>query len=181
MRSTWLSAFPAAILLTALASSAARADEGCIDFKWDVSQERALFSAGAPAALTAGTGAGAAPAVLAGHSYALKLAPQAEVHFASGPGRSPGGDRAAFAGIVSLRVPGTGDYRISIDAPLWLDVVSGTTLLSPVDFQGQHSYSPPHKIVVFSLQRGQRYLLQLSSGHADGVVVALTPAPKRKG
>jgi hypothetical protein len=176
----WRNALPMAILLAVTASSAAHADEGCIDFKWDVSRERALFS-GPPAALTAGTAADAAPAILADRAYALKLEPQAEVRFAAGPGRGPGGDRAAFAGIVTLLVPGTGDYRVSIDAPLWIDLVSGTTLLSPVDFQGQHSCGAPHKIVVFSLHGGQRYLLQLSSGSRDGVVVAVTPAPKRKG
>ena len=160
------------------AVSAARADEGCLDFKWDVAKERALF-AGTHTSLAAGTDLKSAPAVLPERAYALKLAPQPQVTFAAVPGRNPGGN-PTFAGLVTLKVPQTGDYRISIDLPFWIDVVSGGKLLSPRDFQGQHSCSAPHKIVEFELTAASELVLQFSNGAADNVIVAVTAAPQRK-
>jgi hypothetical protein len=168
----------AVLLLTLAGAGLAAADEGCVDFKWDVTQERALFSA-SPAALTAGSDVKGAPAVTPGHAYHVKLSAQHGVSFAATPQKNPG-DRPSFAGLVSLKVAASGEYRVSLDTPLWIDVVAGTTLLSPTDFQGQHSCSAPHKIVVFALEAGKRYWVQLSNSTEDTVTVALTAAPERK-
>ena len=75
-----------------------RAEE-CVDFKWDVAQERALF-AGNPAALTAGADAKSAPVMQLQHLYELKLLPQEQVTFAATPGKkSP--RRLAFSPAVA--------------------------------------------------------------------------------
>jgi hypothetical protein len=158
--------------------SQALADEGCLDFKWDVAKERALF-AGTHTSLKAGSDLKSAPAVLPERAYALKLTQQPQVTFVATPGRSPGGN-ATFAGLVTLKVPQTGEYRISIDMPFWIDVVSGATLLSPRDFQGQHACGAPHKIVEFDLTAASELVLQFSNGASDTVIVTVTSAPHRQ-
>src|SRR5450631_427451 len=54
-------------------SASTFADDGCVDFKWDVGQERALF-AGTATPLSAGMDLKSAPSVLLNHFYALQSA-----------------------------------------------------------------------------------------------------------
>ena len=59
------------ILATAfVAALPALADESCVDFKWDVSQERALF-AGSATPLAAAADPKSAPVLLLNHLYEL--------------------------------------------------------------------------------------------------------------
>ena len=62
------------------------ADEACVDFKWDVTQERGLF-AGTATLLAAGSDPKGAPVMLLNRLYALKLLPQDHVTFAATPGK----------------------------------------------------------------------------------------------
>jgi len=156
---------------------AAWADEGCLDFKWDVTHERTLFS-GTPSALTAGKDSKSAPLVEANRLYRLKLSPQDEVTFAASPGRRPSPD--TFAGIARLQIPAAGSYRFSIDLPIWIDVVAQGMLVAAEDFQGQHACGAPHKIVVFELSAGQPLILQLSNAPGEDVLLTVTRAPRRK-
>ena len=178
MHPHWRGALVLAALFASTGAAPARGEEGCLDFKWEVSKERALF-ASTPTSLAAGTEVKSAPALAVDRAYSLKLAPQRQVAFAAGPGKSPG-DRPAYAGLATLKVPSTATYRISIDMPFWIDVVARGTLLSPTDFQGQHTCAAPHKIVEFTLQAGSPLVLQLSGGNQDGVVLTVTAAPPRK-
>ncbi len=132
------------ILLVAAASSA-RADDACTDFKWDVSKERALF-AGAPTPLKASNDAKTAPTVVPDRLYQIQLAGQAGVKFALEPGRKSRAD-SDHAGIATLKLPASGSYRIAMDMPLWIDVVSNGALVSAKDFQGQRDCKAPHKSV----------------------------------
>jgi hypothetical protein len=170
-----------AILLALVLKGAAQpalADEACVDFKWDVGKERALF-AEAPVALTAGRDAMSAPAVVPNRLYRLKLTLQDKVTFSAGPGRKPGG-APAYAGLATLKTSPAGSYRIAVDLPLWIDVVSNGVLMQPTDFQGQHTCSAPHKIVVFELAGAQPFVLQFSSVAKDDILLTVTPAPPRK-
>jgi hypothetical protein len=154
------------------------ADESCVDFKWDVTQERALF-AGTAMPLAAGTDAKSAPVMLLNHLYALKLTPQDKVAFAATPGKRvpiPG----SSAGMVTFTLPASGSYRIAIDMPFWMDVVANGALVAAKDFQGQHGCNAPHKIVEFELPSTRPYLLQLSSAAPDSVRVTITAAPARQ-
>src|ERR1700742_738556 len=154
-----------------------RAEE-CVDFKWDVAQERALF-AGNPAALTAGADAKSAPVMQLKHLYELKLLPQEQVSFAVTPGKkSPRSD--SHAGIAVFKIPGAGSYRVSIDMPFWIDVVHDGALVAANDFQGQHGCDSPHKIVMFDLQGGRPFILQLSNAAPQSVRLTITAAPARK-
>jgi hypothetical protein len=155
----------------------ARADETCVDFKWDVTAERALY-AGTATPLAAGADANSAPAMQLAHLYTLKLMPQEKVTFAATPGKrtpKPGSN----AGIVTFKLPASGSYRVAIDMPFWIDVVSNGALVDAKDFQGQRGCSAPHKIVVFDLVGTRPFFLQLSSAAPDSVRVTITATPTR--
>jgi hypothetical protein len=167
------------ILALAAASCAlpALADGDCVDFKWDVSKERALYAA-APVELSAGKDAGSAPVIVPDRLYQLRLTAQERVAFAATPGKVPA--VAAFAGLAALKIAAPGSYRIAIDLPFWIDVVSNGSLLQPTDYQGQRTCAAPHKIVVFELLGSQPFVLQFSGAPRDTILVTVTSAPPRK-
>jgi hypothetical protein len=170
-----------AILLALFAAAGALpalGDSDCVDFKWDVSKERALF-AQSPVALTAGKDPKSAPGIAPNRLYKLRLAVQDGVAFSTLPGKNTTAT-PAFAGLATLRIEVPGSYRIAIDVPLWIDVVSNGNLLQPTDYQGQHSCSAPHKIVVFDLADSQPVMLQFSNAFQDDVLLTVTRAPPRK-
>jgi hypothetical protein len=153
------------------------ADELCVDFKWDVTQERGLF-AGSSMPLSAGADSNSAPVMQLNHLYALKLMPQEHVTFAATPGKktpSPGSN----AGVVTFKLPASGSYRVAIDMPFWIDVVSNGALVAAKDFQSQHGCRPPHKIVEFELVGTRPFFLQLSNAAADSVRLTVTATPAR--
>jgi len=165
-------------LLVGGAAVPAVADNDCVDFKWDVSKERALF-AQAPDALPAGIASKSAPGIVPNRLYKLRLAVQDHVVFSVPPGRKMTGT-PAFAGLATLRIEAPGSYRIAIDLPLWIDVVSNGNLVQPTDYQGQHACSAPHKIVVFDLAGSRPVILQFSNAFQDDVLLTVTAAPARK-
>jgi hypothetical protein len=168
------------ILLAGLSAGGAPAfaDDACTDFKWDVSQERALF-AGAAAPLSAGSDAKSAPVMLLNHLYELKLLAQDRVTFAATPGKTIP-SAGSSAGLVAFKIPASGSYRIAIDMPFWIDVVSNGALVAAKDFQGQHGCSSPHKIVEFDLVGTRPFFLQLSNAAADTLRLTITATPARK-
>ncbi len=170
--------FMACVILLVAVPPLARADDACTDFKWDVSKERMLFST-APTPLNAGTDAKSAPTVVPDKLYQIQLASQAGVKFALEPGRKSHAD-SDHAGVAKLKLPGNGSYRISMDMPLWIDVVSNAALVPAKDFQGQHDCKAPHKIVEFELAADQSLTLQFSSSAADSVRMTVTASPVRK-
>jgi hypothetical protein len=168
------------LLALLLGSSAlpAGAGDDCVDFKWDVGTERILF-AGAPAELTAGYDRASAPVIVPNRLYRLRLKAQDTVAFAVSPGRQLTG-MPAFAGLATLKIAAPGSYRIAVDVPFWIDVVANGALLRPTDYQGQHSCSAPHKIVVFDLAGAKTFALQFSNAVMDKVLLTVTLAPERK-
>ena len=166
-----------AVLLGAGAAPAV-ADETCVDFKWDVSQERALF-AGAATPLKAAADRKAAPVVLLSHLYEVTLPPQQEIAFAATPGKK--NPRAGSrGGLLTFKIPSSGNYRVAIDMPFYIDVVSDGALVTATDFQGQRGCPSPHKIVVFDLKGTRPFLLQLSNADPDAVRLTITATPARK-
>lgn len=172
------SLFAVAMLVAVQAVSAAPADDGCVDFKWDVSKERALF-AGTPTALTSGKDAQSAPTVVPNRLYKFRLLAQDLVAFAASPARQAK-KRNVYAGLAVLKISTSGSYRISVDLPFWIDIVSNGTLVAARDYQGQHACRAPHKIVEFELTGAQPFVLQFSNGVSDSVLLTVTPAPARK-
>jgi hypothetical protein len=147
----------AAFVVLSVTATVVRADDPCGEFAWDVTRERALF--------------GAEP-------YQRTLSPQANVTFAVTPAKKARTD-GSLAGLGRLTVDTSGNYPVSLDRPVWVDVVSNGTLLRSRDFQGRPGCQAPHKIVEFVLPAGVALQLQIS-GAADPVVrvtVTRSPAP----
>jgi hypothetical protein len=171
----------ASILLTTLMGVVgvpAMADDACVDFKWDVSRERALF-AGAATPLTAAADPKAAPEMQLNHLYEVTLQPQEKVAFAVTPGKK--NPRAgSHAGLLTFKIPSNGSYRVAIDMPFYIDVVSNGALVAATDFQGQRGCSSPHKIVMFDLAGNRPLFLQLSNADPDSVRLTITATPVRK-
>jgi hypothetical protein len=146
----------------------------CGGYKWDVSPERALFAA-SPKAVTAGKDRTSAPAVAASQLFTVTLHPLTDVSFPVTPGRAP--PSGSFGGLATLTVPAPGKYRISVDVPLWIDVAGGAILAPVLDYEGLHECSAPRKVVVFDLQGGTTWTLELSA--ADRAVIRLAVTPVR--
>jgi hypothetical protein len=166
------------VLVLGGAALPAFADDACVDFKWDVRKERALF-AETPTALAAGRTEASAPVVVPNRLYSLRLVAQDRVAFLVLPAAkmpTPG----AYAGLAMLNIAVPGSYRIAIDLPFWIDVVSHGALLKASDYQGQHSCNAPHKIVQFDLVGAQPFILQFSNAAADTVLMTITAEPARK-
>jgi hypothetical protein len=153
----------------------ADATDPCAQFSWNVQRERALF-ASSPQTLSAATSESQAPALTQDLLYELTLHPQADVQFATPPGKQRPAS-APQAGLASLTLARAGRYRIALDQPLWVDVVSAGTPIRSSDFQGQPGCSAPHKIVEFELPAHQRLLLQLSGGTSAHLRMTVTRAP----
>ena len=160
------------------ASGKAFADDTCVDFKWDVTQERGLF-AGTATQLPAGADAKSAPVMQLNHLYALKLMPQDQVTFAATPGKKTP-SAGSNAGVFTFKLPASGSYRVAIDMPFWIDVVSNGALVAAKDFQGQHGCGAPHKIVEFELAGTRPFFLQLSNAASSSVRLTITATPARK-
>ena len=150
----------------------AYADDPCAAFTWDVHQERALFGT-EPQVVTGGQTVAASPTLSANRLYQVELRAQSEVKFLEPPGRKRG-DGGAFAGLVRLTVETAGVYRISLDEPLWIDVISNGTVVPAKDFQGRPGCNAPHKIVEFVLPPGSLITLQFSGSSVPIVKVTVT-------
>jgi hypothetical protein len=165
----------AALLALNTAARLAHADDPCTAFTWDVRHERALFGRQAQS-LAAGQTLAASPTIAIDRLYQLQLRAQAEVSFPAAPGKGSRSD-GAYAGVVRLTVNATGLYRISLDQPVWVDVIENGTMIPANDFQGRRGCDAPHKIVQFLLSAGSPIALQFSASNVPVVKVAVTPSP----
>jgi hypothetical protein len=150
----------------------AHADDPCAAFTWDVHRERALFET-EPQILTGGQTVAASPTFAADRLYQVELRAQSEVKFLEPPGRKRG-DGGVFSGLARLTVETAGVYRISLDQPLWVDVIADGTVVPAKDFQGRPGCNAPHKIVEFLLPAGSPITLQFSGSKLPVVKVTAT-------
>ena len=156
----------------------ARADDPCAAFTWDVRHERTLFGQ-QPEPLAAAKSVAAAPAMAVDHLYELKLTRQAEVTFPT-PAKKPKSDEA-YAGLATLTVKSPGVYRISLDQPVWVDVIADGAVVSAKDHQGSRGCTAPHKIVEFVLSAGTAVTLQFSAASVASAKLAVTRSPDQGG
>jgi hypothetical protein len=171
---TWLAGLTVAGMTSAPVLAA---DDPCSAFKWNVTEERAVFSQ-KPHAATAGRDTSSAPVMKTKTLYELSLAPQESVKFVAPPGKK-GLPDGAFAGLAHIRVPKPGSYRVSLDQGLWVDVVSHEKSIESTDFTGAHDCNAPRKIVQYKVPAGGDLTLQLSGASKDHVRVAVTAAAAR--
>ena len=92
------------------------------------------------------------------HLYELKLLGAGAGDLCGHTRRRKSPRAGSYAGLVTFKIPASGSYRVAIDMPFWIDVVSDGALVAANDFQGQHGCSSPHKIVEFDLTRNAAVL-----------------------
>jgi len=160
------------LVLAALMSiPLAAAADPCADFKWDVSHEVALF-AGAATALPAEK---LAAPIRPDRLYELQLLPDSKITFVHEPGKKSAlGD---FAGLAALKLDSPGNYIVSADQPVWIDVVGNGQLIPTRNYQGSRECHAPHKIVEFDLTGGTEFVLQLSGSGTAAVRITVTKTP----
>jgi hypothetical protein len=144
----------------------------CQNSGWDLSTEARLFS-GAPTELNAGADRSTAPSLELTRLYALSLRPAQTVVF-------PASERAlrqsdTHAGVAVVKIGRAGRYRVSVDAPVWIDVVGPAGFIRSAAFQGHRACRMIHKIVEFELPIGPS-LVRVTGGTAQ-LNIAITAAP----
>lgn len=102
------------------------------------------------------------------------LHPLSDVTFTLPPGKSVPAE-ASSGGIVKLRLNAAGRYRISTDAPLWIDVIAGSAAVTSSGFQGRQPCALIHKSVERALPGGIDLVVQLSGAARDRAKLAVTP------
>jgi hypothetical protein len=155
-------------------SGAASGADRCDEFKWNVATERQLFAT-TPQPVTAAPGGDLPPVLSVGRFYDLSLGPQAQVHFSPAPGKKSATE-GAYGGIARVHIGEAGVYRVSLDVPVWVDMVDDGKLVATDDYAGQAGCSTPHKVVQFDL-RSADLLLQFSGGTSEHVHLTITRAP----
>jgi hypothetical protein len=163
------------LALLALPLTAARADDPCGAFSWDVHHERDLFSKEA-VDLASGKAIGDAPALTPDHLYELELRAQPEISFVAPPSRTWPAE-ATYAGMARITVGAAGVYRFALDQAAWVDVVVNGAVLKSRDFQGRPGCSTPHKVVEFELPAEKPVILEFSASVTPSLKVTVTRAP----
>lgn len=163
-----------AVPLSAFAQQNSVAADPCARYKWDVTRERALFAAPA-SPVTAAKDGRSPPRIATNRAYRVTLAPAAQVVFPTAPGRasSPEGN---YSGVLAFNAPVTGNYRVAVDLPMWIDVVADSRLVPASDYEGQHGCDAPRKIVQFALEAKKPLILQLSGVSEAAVRIAVVRA-----
>lgn len=160
-----------AALTFVLLSASAFASE-CEGFKWDVSREKALFTA-TPRIITAVADAARSPVVQTEALYELRLLPQERLSLAVAPSKKSIADGAS-AGLVRFRVPETGAYRVALDRGFWIDVVADGKTVPSTDFSGSPQCRAPRKIVMYTLPAAQDLVLQFTGAVDPQLRFAIT-------
>ena len=79
-----------------------------------------------------------------------------------------------FAGLLSFSVPQDGNYRVSADSALWIDVLDGDKALERTKLNRRMQCGRVHKSLGFILKAGTNYWLQLSGSKVQEVHVLIT-------
>lgn len=153
-------------------TAAAADSDGCTGFKFDLTRELALF-AGTAQSLAAANSATDAPSVQSDRLYALKLAAQADVHFASQPGKAAANE-GSYAGILKFVPAHSGALRVTINNAAWLDLVANGTTIPSTDHTGKGSCKWLHKSVLFNVAKDQPVYVQISGSALPEVRLTLT-------
>jgi hypothetical protein len=80
-----------------------------------------------------------------------------------------------FAGLLLFSVPQDGNYRVSSDTALWMDVLDQDKALERTTLNRRIQCGRVHKSLGFGLKAGVKYWLQLSGSKTREVQVMITP------
>src|SRR5690606_38827196 len=128
----------------------------CSAFQMDVGAEVELFQR-PPLAVVAAADAAAAITIEHGQVYEVRLQSQKQVRYMAQPARKP--DPAQSGGMLRIMVAEGGSYRVSVDAPGWVDAVFAGEPLHTQDFRSDRDCGGPTKIVTFNVPAGAELLL----------------------
>ncbi len=143
---------------------------GCAKFKWSIERERSAFAAPGLPTLTSSS---PPPGIMS--AVAVRLAPQAEVHFVRPPGRPPRAN-PAFGGVLTLApIAEPGTYQITLSDDAWIDVIQNDTSVRSTGFSGQTLCPGVRKSVKFPLKSGPA-TVQISGAGTDSVTFEILPA-----
>jgi hypothetical protein len=147
---------------------------GCDHYAVDLKSEMHLMAAPS-LGVTAASAAAETPGVPASQALEVTLLPQSNVHFILPPAQNhTGPDRRA--GLLSLGVLPKGDWRVSADQFVWIDMVGARHLLASPSFEMQTGCAVILKTVVFHVPEAMLADLQLSGANSATVKLLITPA-----
>jgi len=168
----------AAALLTAIGSVATQAAEdlsaSCQSPGWDMGGEISAFKSTAEN-VASGSAVGALPPLESGVLYVLKLRRQTEVNFLQVSNKKSL-VQSPLGGMTSFAVDKPGLYRITVDSPLWIDVVGPAGTIAPSTFMGWHDCRLFRKSVEYALPGPETYVLQVSEATPELVRIVIEPA-----
>lgn len=153
------------------AAVAAEPATTCQASGWDMSRELKAFGR-PPQSEAAGSSVSNMPLLRLDTLYGLRLRTQSEVEFVQPPGKAPNGP-TPMGGIIRFKVPTRGVYRVTLDSPLWIDVVTATGIIAPSAYTGWHECTVFRKSVDYTLEAGQTVALQFSGAATDLVKVTI--------
>jgi len=161
------------LILAALQATAADNGSECQATGWNMNRELKAFAT-APQSAAAGSAVASEPLLRVDTLYALRLRAQGDVQFVQTSGRA---EKVAtpMAGMARFTVLTSGSYRVTVDAPLWIDVVGAAGIIAPSDYRGWHECGVFRKSVDYTLEAGQTVTLQFSSAATDLVKVTIEP------
>ncbi|MGA2779618.1 MAG: hypothetical protein ABSF94_18855 [Steroidobacteraceae bacterium] len=141
---------------------------------WNMAAEVATFKSTAEN-VPAGGAVGSLPPLELGVLYVLKLRPQTEVSYLQASNKKSL-VQAPLGGLTSFAVAKPGVYRITVDSPLWIDVVGPAGTIAPSAFTGWHDCRLFRKSVEYTLPGPESYVLQFSEATPELVRVVIEPA-----
>ncbi len=159
------------------AANVAAADDlsaSCEARGWDMAGEISAFKSTAEN-VPAGAAVGALPPLELGVLYVLKLRAQAEVGYVQISSKKSL-VQAPLGGMTSFAVDKPGIYRITVDSPLWIDVVGPDGTIVPSGFTGWHDCRLFRKSIEYTLKGPESYVLQFSEATPELVRVVIEPA-----
>jgi hypothetical protein len=145
----------------------------CAQFSWDMARELELMR-GAPTPVTALAGAEREGRVVPlEQRLDVALLPGRQVRLQAAPRREPAPD--SHAGVLKLRVPRSGSYRVSASQRLWIELVGPSGAVQSSKFTMQAGCEALRKSVAFPLEPETDYWIELSGSPTADPAFLVTP------
>jgi hypothetical protein len=158
----------------ALGAHAQDAAGSCRANGWDMSSEIAAFKSTAenlPAAVAQFN----LPPLELGVLYVLKLSAQDGVQYPQPPNQKSL-VHSPLGGLATFSVPADGAYRITVDSPLWIDVVGPDGKITPSAYTGWHECRLFRKSVEYTLPGGKPLTVQISEATPELIRIVVEAA-----
>jgi hypothetical protein len=164
----------AACALFAAAAAAQDLSDSCQMNGWSMGAEISAFKSTAEN-VVASAAETAAPPLEMSTLYVIKLRPQTGVQYPQASGKKSLVQNP-LGGLVRFTVPANGQYRITVDSPLWIDVIGPAGMIAPTGYTGWHECRLFRKSVEYTLPAGAPLVLQISEATPELVRVVIEPA-----